>query len=115
MILLRRLKYCVYRMKTEHVLDPFTHRWTRRRVRNGNPEWRDRKYLHVFLEDGTDSVGQRWKSICGRFHHEAGRVQTPEDVARGIHIFIIEPYKCAICLGWLLKHENSVMTAARLS
>jgi hypothetical protein len=115
MIIFRHLKYAVYHMKTERTPNPYTGRWTHRRVRNGKPEWRDRKYLHAFLEDGTDSVGQRWKSLCGRFRHEAVRMQTPEDIAWGIKAFLRDPYRCSICLEWILKNKDSVMTAERLN
>lgn len=116
MILFRRLKYCVHHMRTEHTLDPYTGRFTSHRVRIGNPEWRERKYIHIFLEDGADSMGRRWKTICGRFHHEDHPgLFPPAEIERGIEYFMKDTYKCATCLAWLQKHKEGLLTAARLT
>lgn len=116
MILFRRLKYCVHHMRTEYTRDEYTGRVKRRSVRNGKPEWRDRKYIHVFLEDGTDSVGRRWKTICGRFHHEDHPgLFSPVEIGRAIEGYLKEPYMCSTCLAWLQKHKEGIVTAAILS
>ena len=116
MILFRRLKYCVYHMKTVYTRDDYTGRMNRHRVRYGKPEWRDQKHIHVFLEDGTDSVGRRWKTICGRFHHEDHPgLFSPAEIGRAIESYLKEPDMCSTCLAWLLRNKEAVLAAERLT
>jgi len=113
MILFRRLGYMAV-LRTRLV-------WSDRLARNVwvrcDPylERRERKHLHVFLEDGTDGIGQRWKSVCGRYYHEVAQNTNPSDVATWIKSFLEASNRCSICCRWLEKNKEFLLVAEHMA
>ncbi len=74
--------------------------------------WKERAALHVFLKDGEDSIGTRWKSACGLFHHGHIAGQIPiEDL---IETFIGYHSSCKKCKKWFLEHKEEILVSLKM-
>lgn len=114
MILFRKIRYRVTLRTKLEFCGPLQRKiWRRCAPR---VEWRENKSLHVFLDDGVDPIGQRWKSQCGRFHHEGLMGVKLGDVKAEIEEYLNHPIgKCTTCWAWLRKNKDSVIAAERLN